>query len=173
MPPPRPLAALRLLAVTSTLCLAASAEAGEAPKTAVVRGGSTVSLEYTVTLRDGTPVDSNAGREALKIEQGAGQIVPGIDLALIGMRVGESKRVTVPPEVGYGRIDPTAIKKVAVSELPENARRVGAQLLAKDGTGRQQPVTVTEIGEWIATIDFNHPLAGKTLEFDVTILGVE
>ena len=164
-----------VLALVS-LCLAAAvvhAEESENKETkTVVESGSTVGIEYTLTLEDGTTVDSNVGGEALRFEQGSGQIIPGLDKDLIGMKVGETKQVTVAPDEGYGQVNPAAFTEVPVSELPEDARVPGMMLVAQDDQGRTQRLRVHKVEADKATLDFNHPLAGKTLIFDVKILEV-
>lgn len=138
----------------------------------VVEAGSQVGIEYTLTLEDGTKVDSNVGGEALRFEQGAGQMIPGLDKALIGMGVGEAKQVTVSPEEGYGPVNPDAFGEVTLGELREDAREPGTTLMAQDDQGRVQQLRVHKVEGDQATLDFNHPLAGKTLIFDVKILEV-
>ena len=138
----------------------------------MIEAGSTVGIEYTLTLEDGTKVDSNVGGEALSFEQGSGQIIPGLDKELIGMRVGEAKNVTVSPDEGYGQVDPAAFTEVPLSELPEEAREPGTALMARDDEGRVQRLRVDRIEGDTATLDFNHPLAGKTLIFDVKVLEI-
>ena len=171
-------ASLRATLVLVSLCLAAAvayAEESEEPekKETVVEAGSTVGIEYTLTLEDGTKVDSNVGGEAMRFEQGSGQIIAGRDKNLIGMKVGEAKQVRVTPEEGYGQIDPAAFSEVPISELPEDARQPGMMLMARDDQGRTRRLLVQKIEGDTATLDFNHPLAGKTLTFDVKILDVE
>jgi FKBP-type peptidyl-prolyl cis-trans isomerase 2 len=161
--------------VSTTVCLAAGgahAEESEKKEGTVIEAGSTVGIEYTLTLEDGTKVDSNVGGETLSFEQGSGQIIPGLDKELIGMRVGEAKSVTVSADEGYGPVDPAAFTEVPVSELPEEAREPGTALMARDAQGRVQRLRVDRIEGEKATLDFNHPLAGKTLVFDVKILEV-
>jgi FKBP-type peptidyl-prolyl cis-trans isomerase 2 len=170
-------ASLRATLVLVSLCLAAAVAHAEEPekkgKKSVVEAGSTVAIEYTLTLEDGTKVDSNVGGEALSLEQGSGQIIPGLDKQLIGMKVSETKQVKVTPEEAYGQIDPAAFTEVPISELPEDARTPGMMLMARDDQGRTRRLLVQKIEGDTATLDFNHPLAGKTLIFDVKILEVE
>ena len=164
------------LGITSLGLWTAGAQAKESdPKkeTKVVEAGSQVGIEYKLTLEDGTVVDQNVGEEALRFEQGAGQIIPGLDKELVGMQVGDSKQVKVAPEEGYGPVNPDAYTEVPVSELPEDARTPGAELMARDQSGRSQRLRVDKIDGDTATLDFNHPLAGKTLVFDVKILEVQ
>ena len=167
-----------LVLVLAPLCLVASgphAEDSEKKKkeSTVVEAGSMVGIEYTLTLEDGTDVDTNVGGEVLRFEQGDGQIMPGLDKELIGMTVGEAKHVTVTPDGGYGQVDPAAFIEVPVSELPEDAREPGTALMTRDEKGNVQRLRVHKIEGDNATLDFNHPLAGKTLIFDVKIREIQ
>ena len=170
-------ASVRATLVLVSLCLAAAVahaeESEKAEKKTVVEAGSTVGIEYTLTLEDGTKVDNNVGGEAMLVEQGSGQIIPGLDKELIGMKVNEVKQVKVTPDEAYGQLDPAAFTEVPVSELPENARQPGMMLMAQDDQGRTQRLRVHKIEGDKATLDFNHPLAGKTLFFDIKILEVQ
>lgn len=158
----------------AALCLVvATAHAEENEESKVIEAGSTVGLEYTLTLQDGTQVESNVGEDALSFEQGSGQIIPGLDSEVIGMKVGDTKKVTVPAEQGYGPVDPAAFSEVPTSELPEDAREAGAMLFARDDQGNTQRLRVHEVEGETATLDFNHPLAGQTLVFDIKILAVQ
>ena len=158
------------------LCLAAAGtyaeESEKKEDNTVIEAGSTVGIEYTLTLEDGTQVDSNVGGETLRFEQGAGQMIPGLDKALIGMEVGEVKQVTVSPEEGYGPVNPNAFTEVPLSDLPEDGREPGTTLMAQDEQGRVQQLRVDKVEGDKATLDLNHPLAGKTLFFDVKILEI-
>ena len=135
--------------------------------------GSKVAVEYTLTLEDGTEIENNVGKEALTFEQGTGQIIPGLDKEVAGMKVGDAKKVTVNPEEGYGPLNPEAYQQVPVSDLPEDARVVGTSLMTKDDQGRMFPLRVDKIEGDVATLDFNHPLAGQTLIFDFKIVEIE
>jgi FKBP-type peptidyl-prolyl cis-trans isomerase 2 len=163
--------------VLALLCLAAAGTHGEESEKnkekTVIEAGSTVGIEYTLTLEDGTQVDSNVGGEALRFEQGSGRIIPGLDKELPGMKVGETKQVTIAPEEGYGQVNPAAFTEVPVGELPEDAREPGTALVARDPEGRVRQLRVDKIEGDTATLDFNHPLAGKTLIFDIKILEIQ
>jgi FKBP-type peptidyl-prolyl cis-trans isomerase 2 len=162
--------------VMASLCLAApgarAADSEPQEEHTVIEAGSQVGIEYTLTLEDGTKVDSNVGGETLRFEQGAGQMIPGLDKALIGMQVGEVKQLTVSPEEGYGPVNPQAYTEVPLSELPADGREPGTTLMAQDEQGRVQQLRVDKVEGDTATLDFNHPLAGKTLFFDVKILEI-
>lgn len=162
-----------LLFVLSTSLLPLSAIHAEEEKALVIEDGRTVSLEYTLTLDDGTQADGNVGGEPLKYEHGARQIVPGLEQALAGMKVNETKKVTVSPEEGYGQVNPALIQEVEAELVPEDARHAGAQLVSEDGAGNRRLIRVQEVRGERILLDMNHPLAGKTLQFDIKILGIE
>lgn len=157
-----------LLVATALLALPATAGAE-----AVVEGGKQVSLEYTLTLEDGSTVDSNVGKSPLVFVVGSGRLLPGLESQLLGLKLHESKHVELGPEQGYGPVNEQAFSRVEASQVPEDARVVGTVLIAQDGQGRRIPVRVHEVGEEQITLDYNHPLAGKTLAFDVKVVGIE
>lgn len=138
----------------------------------VVEEGSTVQLEYTLSLEDGEVVDSNRGGEPLTLTLGQKQLIAGVEAALDGMRAGEAKRVTVKPEEGYGPVDPAAELEVPKDRVPSEVT-VGAQLAAQSPTGQVRVVRVKEIKAETVILDLNHPLAGKTLHFDLKVLDVK
>ncbi len=152
---------------------AVQAETPEGETAMTVSDGKTVSMEYTLTLENKDVIDTNVGREPLKFTQGSHQIIPGLETALAGMKKGESKQVTVAPEQAYGVPNPEAVQEVPIDKIPPDARKVGATLQGKDAQGRTVHPRVAEVKEQVVVLDFNHPLAGKTLNFDVKILDIE
>jgi FKBP-type peptidyl-prolyl cis-trans isomerase SlyD len=138
-----------------------------------VAEGKQVSIEYTLKLDDGTTLDTTEGRDPLVFEVGAGQILPALEEKLVGMRVDQSTKVKVPPENGYGPHNPDAFQTVALNTIPEDARHVDAMLMAQSPQGQQRMVRVHEVRAEEIVLDYNHPLAGKTLHFDVKILGID
>ncbi len=139
---------------------------------ATVSSGKQVSLEYTLKLADKTVLESNVGKEPMTYTQGAHEIVPGLEKALEGLAAGDHKHVEVKPADGYGEINPKAIQEVKKSQVPENARKVGMQLEAKGPDGESMFPRVAEVKQDTVVLDFNHPLAGQTLFFDITVLDV-
>lgn len=136
--------------------------------------GSKVSIEYTLTLvGDDKVIDSNVGGQPLAYTQGSGQIIPGLENALTGKKAGDSLKVTVSPEEGYGPVNQEAIIEVQTENLPADARKVGMQVQGQTPEGQMVQAQVVEMRENTAILDFNHPLAGKTLHFDVRIVGVQ
>lgn len=133
--------------------------------------GSTVQLEYTLSLEDGEVVDSNRGGEPLTLTLGRRDLIAGVEAALDGMRAGEAKRVTVKPEEGYGHVDPAAQLEVPKDRVPPEVT-VGTPLAAQSASGQVRVVRVKEIKTDTVVLDLNHPLAGKTLHFDLRVLDV-
>lgn len=133
-----------------------------------VADGLKVTLEYTLSLSDQSVVDSNVGQAPFTFTQGAHEIVPGLEKSLVGMKAGEKKRVEVPAPEGYGPYDKKARTTVELARLPQNLK-VGDVLQGSDG----RLVKVLELNEKTAVLDLNHPLAGKNLTFDVTVVNVE
>jgi FKBP-type peptidyl-prolyl cis-trans isomerase SlyD len=117
--------------------------------------------------------DTNVGEEALIYEQGRSQILPALEIALLGLSAGDAKQVTLPPEQGYGAVDSELFQTIPASAVPEEARQVGVQLMAQSQAGQSRPVRVHEIKGEEIVIDFNHPLAGETLHFDVKVVAIE
>jgi FKBP-type peptidyl-prolyl cis-trans isomerase SlyD len=139
----------------------------------IISEGKTVAITYTLTLNNGETVDSNVGEEPLTYTQGEEQLIFGLEQALIGKKAGDTFKVSVPPEDGYGTVSEEALLEVPLEHLPEDARQPGAMLTAVGPEGQELQGLVTGIGEKTATLDFNHPLAGEMLHFDVTILSVK
>lgn len=136
--------------------------------TETVSKGKVISLEYTVKLEDNQVVDTNMGKDPLTYTQGANQIVPGVESAVEGMTVGQAKHVVVAPSDGYGDRNPSAFHEVPKEKVPKDIQ-VGTQLHGKDTAGRDVRPIVTEIKDDTVLLDFNHPLAGKTLFFDLKV----
>lgn len=168
----------RVIAVSAILALlmaSGSAFAQQSPAAAkpVVEPGAAVSFDYTLTDDSGKVVDTSKGKEPMQYVHGKGQIIPGLEKELAGMSVGAEKKVTVKPEDAYGQVDPAAFTEVPKEKLPPDALKVGTMLLAQGPQGQGVPVRVHEVKEKTVVMDFNHPLAGKTLSFDVKITGIK
>jgi len=161
--------------VLALTVLAANPVVAQAPPSgAIVQDGWVVRIEYT--LRDqasGEVIQTNRGGQALSYTQGRGQLIPGLERGLAGMRVGEERRVVVPPDEGYGAADPSFRQEVPKAQIPPEALRAGAHLMARTAEGEERPVVVAEVRESTVLLDLNHPLAGKTLVFDVRVLAIE
>lgn len=134
-----------------------------------IQGQCVVSIHYTLTS-DGIELDSSKGREPLTYLHGAGGIIPGLEKALEGCEPGENVNVVIEPEEGYGPVNDDLIQDVPKSAF-DGVDKVepGMQFQATGQNGAVQNITVVEVGEEQVTIDANHPLAGRTLHFDVDV----
>lgn len=164
-----------LLASTLALvCLAPDriAAAEKSKNDRVVQDGMWVSLEYTEKSSDGKLIETSKGRGPLEYIHGQKMLPAGLERALTGMKVGEQKKVTVKPEDAYGKFDPKAVKEIPKEKVPPNGLKVGAVLAYEKPDGSVAPMTVRQIKEKTVVMDMNHPLAGKTLLFDVKVIDI-
>lgn len=136
----------------------------------MISEGKSVSFEFTLTLADGTVVDSNVDSEPLKYVHGEGRLLPALESALEGMAVDERKSISLEAAEAFGDVNPDAFQEVPIQNVPEGARTVGTQLSADGFDG---PIRVHEVREQSVVLDFNNPLAGKDLTFDVRIVSVD
>jgi FKBP-type peptidyl-prolyl cis-trans isomerase SlyD len=139
---------------------------------ATIADGCTVRIEYTLRDDAGALIDSSEGREPLTYIHGRDEIIPGLEQGLAGLRAGDQRQVTVAPEDAYGLVDPTARLEVPRRAVPPEALVPGKQLMARTPSGDSQIVVVKEVGEENVVLDLNHPLAGRTLHFDVRVVDV-
>ena len=139
----------------------------------MIENGNSVSIEYTLKLDDGTTVDTNVGEDPLTYTQGENQILPKLEEALVGLAVGATKQVQLTAEEGYGPTDPAGFQEVELDVVPEDARTIGTMLMASAPDGQEQPIRVHEVKEETIVLDFNHPLSGEALNFDIKILAVQ
>jgi FKBP-type peptidyl-prolyl cis-trans isomerase 2 len=135
--------------------------------------GDTVKVHYTGKLDDGTVFDTSVDREPLEFTLGQGTLIPGFEEAVVGMQADESKTTTISHENAYGPHRPEMIAEVDRSRFPDNIEpAVGQHLQMRNEEGHVMTVVVTEISETSVTLDANHPLAGKDLTFDITLVGI-
>ncbi len=139
----------------------------------VIENGRSVSIEYVLTLDDGAVASTNVGQSPLNFTQGQGQILPGLEAALNGMKSGDNKVVSLSADEGYGVVNPEAFVKVPLDLIPEDAREAGTMLVGRDPSGNERYVRVHEVQKDQIVIDQNHPLAGETLHFKITVISVE
>ncbi|OIO91168.1 MAG: peptidylprolyl isomerase [Anaerolineae bacterium CG2_30_64_16] len=138
-----------------------------------VADGLVVELDYTLTLDDGEVVDTSADELPLQYLHGQGQIIPGLEKALVGLAVGDVLTVTVPPAEAYGDIDPDDYDEAPLDAFPPDAAlEPGMTVEVTDDSGEVYDAFVSEIGDDTVLLDFNHPLAGETLHFDVKVIGL-
>ncbi len=160
-----------LFVAFGSACAQADPQKGGAKMT--VSAGKTVSLQYSLRLEDKAVVKPNVVAEPLTYTHGAQEIMPGLEAALEGMAIGESKQVTVRPAEGYGMVNPEAFLEVSKDRIPTEALIVGAELQGTDPKGKSVRYRVSEVKDKTVILDFNHPLAGKTLYFDVKVLDIK
>jgi peptidylprolyl isomerase len=137
------------------------------------RPGDTVKIHYTGTLNDGTEFDSSSGRDPLEFTVGSGQVISGFDKAVEGMAVGDSKTVEIPPEEAYGPRHDQMVQDVPKHALPDDLEPAeGMALQARGQDGQVINLTITAVGDDSITVDGNHPLAGKSLNFDIQLVDI-
>ncbi|MGD8395242.1 MAG: FKBP-type peptidyl-prolyl cis-trans isomerase [Candidatus Eiseniibacteriota bacterium] len=130
-------------------------------------------VEYTVYLADGAEIDGNVGKSVLSFQPGQSEILPVLEREIVALQRGESKRITLSPDDAYGPVRPEAFHEVAASELPDEALEIGTELIAEDEEGNEQTIRVHEIRGDRVVLDFNHPLAGQTLVYEVRVVEIE
>lgn len=129
-----------------------------------------VTLQYKLRLDDGTLVEESEPDDPLIYLHGHDNIIPGLEKALDGMKVGEKKTVVVEPEEGYGDYDPEDIGRISREGLPDDfAPEVGMLIPIIDEEGNEAEVLIVEMDDEDITVDFNHPMAGERLHFEIEI----
>ena len=140
---------------------------------AVAKNGDIIKLHYTGRLTDGTVFDTSLGSDPLEFTLGQGQMIPGFEQAVIGMKVGESKTVTIPTEEAYGQRRDDLTLEIEKSRVPETIDPdIGMQLDLTQSDGSVLTVTIIEVSETTIKIDANHPLAGQDLIFDIELVEI-
>ena len=164
----------RMVSIITALVIISSflvAMPGCGPKQAW--GGDTVLVHFSAKTEDGQIVDSSLGGEPLEITLGNGQVIPGFDRAVIGMKVGDNRTVTIPADQAYGYYRDDLVMDVERDELPEDLDlEIGMQLQASQPDGSMVMFTVTGISDEIIEIDANHPLAGHDLTFNIELIEI-
>ena len=132
---------------------------------------SQVKVHYTGTLDDGSVFDSSEGREPLAFTVGAGNMIPGFEKAVLGMKLNETKNITIPCDEAYGPVREDLIQELDKSVLPEGLNpQVGQRLQSQDNQGRSFIVVVKDVKEKTIVIDGNHELAGRDLQFEIRLV---
>ena len=159
-----------LTVAVAVLCSGFAVLAGAADP--VVEVGKLVKLDYTLTVNN-EKIESSIGKKPLEFVAGDKHVIPGLENALMGMRVGEEKLITVESKDAYGDVDPKAFKEFPKTSVPKGAQpKKGMVLQAQAPDGESFPATIFEIKGDKVVLDFNHPLAGKQLKFQVKILDI-
>ena len=140
---------------------------------ATIQPGSEVVMHFSITLEDGTVADSTEGEEPLQFVMGDQTLIEGLELALYGLKVGDKQSLIIEPENAYGYPDPENIHAMQRDDFPDEMEiKKGVIVGFATPAGDEFPGTVTEIDETQVTVDFNHPIAGHEIVFDVEILGI-
>jgi len=143
--------------------------------TNTVESGQTVSVHYRGTLDDGSEFDNSRERgEAMQVEVGSGHLIAGFDAALLGMTVGEVKNIHLGAEDAYGSTDPEAVQEISKTLFPAGfVFKSGELVQGQAPTGQPLMATILEEKDNTVVLDFNHPMAGKDLNFEIELLKIE
>jgi FKBP-type peptidyl-prolyl cis-trans isomerase 2 len=152
----------------TTLAVFTTTSATAEEESAMIEENMQVSFTYALSV-EGEVIEDNAGQEPFIYIQGDGQILPALEAELAGLQAGDKKTVSLEAENAYGIVNEEAFQEVPAAQIPDDAKVVGAMLQSQ---GHNGPIRVAEVREEVVILDFNHPLAGKDLIFDVTIIGV-
>lgn len=163
---------LCVLAAAALLCCGCGKKP-EAGGKAAPNAGATVKFHYTLTV-DGKVLETSVGKEPMTAMLGTHNVIPGLEEALASMKAGDKRKVTVAPEQGYGAYHPEGVQKVPKSAFKNTAGlKPGVMIRGRDKSGRPFQASVKDMDAENVTLDMNHPLAGKTLSFDVEVLSVQ
>ena len=140
-----------------------------------IENGNTVSVHYVGTLDDGTEFDSSRTRnEPLTCNIGGGQLIKGFNDALIGMTSGETKNISIDSKDAYGSIIKEAFQTVPKTRFPENFEfEIGGTVQGKGADGRMVSACIDNVDEQTVVLNFNHPMAGKNLNFEIEVLEIK
>jgi FKBP-type peptidyl-prolyl cis-trans isomerase SlyD len=162
---------ITLLATLLLTTVAAGAE--KATEERIIKDGMLVTLHYTLNDTSGKLIETSNGKEPIKYIHGRRMMIPGLEKELAGMKVGDEKHVTVKPEEGYGLVNKDAFQELPKEKVPASGLKVGAILTGQGTQGQPVQARVHEIKEKTVVVDFNHPMAGKTLVFDVKVIDIQ
>lgn len=134
--------------------------------------GDTVKVQYTGTLGDGSVFDSNAGKDPLEFVLGQGMVIAGFENAVLGLDPGDSIKVTLPAAEAYGELNEQLMFQVRREQIPPDIE-LAEEMMLEVNTGEGTAyVVVRSFDDELVTLDGNHPLAGKELTFDITLLEI-
>jgi peptidylprolyl isomerase len=136
------------------------------------QNGDTVRVHYTGTLADGTEFDTSRGRDPISFTLGEGDVIPGFESAVAELEVGQSATVTIPATEAYGDRNEDALQQFPLEAFGESVPQVGWGVELQNPQGQRVNAMVVEIGDETVTLDFNHPLAGQDLTFDLELVQI-
>ena len=140
----------------------------------MIKQGDNIKVEYKGMLDDGTVFDQSRQEAPLQFVVGTGQLIRGFDEGVLGMKLNEEKTLTIPPEEAYGMPDPALVRSFPKDFFQEDMQvEIGQRLQLRDQSGRPHACTVAEIAEDSVSLDFNNPLAGKTLTFEIKVVDIQ
>jgi FKBP-type peptidyl-prolyl cis-trans isomerase 2 len=136
-----------------------------------IQDGDTIKIDYTGTLDDGSVFDCSDEREPLQFTVGAGQVIPGFEEAVRGMEEGQKKEFRIEPSEAYGEYDEALTQQIPRTVIRSDMEiQEGMMLLVKTPDGQEIPAKVADVGDEQVTLDMNHPLAGKALNFNIKVI---
>lgn len=135
--------------------------------------GARVTLHFAIKLENGEVVDSTFDKQPATFTVGDGNLLPGFELALFGLKSGDQRSLPIAPEQGFGQANPQNVQTIPRSQFAEMELSDGLLVIFNDAANAELPGVVKEFDEVRVIIDFNHPLAGKNLTFDVEIIEVQ
>lgn len=139
-----------------------------------VIAGNKVKIHYTGTFDDGEVFDSSRDAEPLEFEVGAGQVIPGFDSAVVGMVVGETKQVRLQEEEAYGPYNQEMVFDADPNQFDEGLiPEAGQQFQTAMEDGTPLLLTIKSVVDGKVMLDANHPMAGKTLNFDLEVIAID
>ena len=138
-----------------------------------VKKGDTVKVDYTGSFEGGEVFDTSEGKQPLEFVVGEGRVIKGFDDAVVGMEKGKEKEVSIEPKDAYGEARPEMKKEIPRENLPKDQEpKEGMVLVLQAPTGQQMPAKIIKVTKKGVTIDLNHPLAGKKLNFKLKIVEI-
>lgn len=138
-----------------------------------IREGSVVDLEFTLSDPKGEVIQSTRGHDPFTYTHGKGQLIPALEKQLSGMKAGDEKNIKLEPGDAYGNVDPEAFHEIPREQVPPQGLKVGVVLTGTDPQGKPFQARVSEVKKDSVVVDFNHPLAGQALVFDIKILAIK
>jgi len=135
--------------------------------------GDTVKVHYTGTFDDGVQFDSSIGKTPLLVNIGSGEAIPGFEKGLEGMAIGDKKTINIPAIEAYGEHNPALVHEVPRADIPEEIDlKVGLELTAQGPDGNTHILSIKEVNEETVTVDANHPMVGKNLNFELEMVDI-